>query len=78
MSYRIVVGGTDQVIGGTSAAAALYAGLFAAFGPKRGFILPDLYKNQVCFNDITEGDNGLFRALIGPDACTGLGSPKGH
>jgi Subtilase family len=75
--YRIVIGGQDQVVGGTSAAAALYAGLFAAFGPKRGFILPELYKNPVCFNDITDGNNGLFRALIGPDACTGLGSPRG-
>lgn len=74
--YRIVVGGQDHIVGGTSAAAALYAGLFAAFGPKRGFILPDLYKNPVCFNDITDGNNGMFRALVGPDACTGLGSPK--
>jgi hypothetical protein len=72
--YRIVVGSQSHVVGGTSAAAALYAGLFAAFGPRRGFILPELYKNQVCFNDIQSGDNGLFRALVGPDACTGLGS----
>ncbi len=76
--YRIVVSGQDLVVGGTSAAAALYAGLFAAFGPKRGFILPDIYKNQVCFNDIQDGDNGMFRALVGPDPCTGLGSPKGN
>ena len=75
--YRIVVAGKDYVVGGTSAAAALYAGLLAAFGPKRGFILPDLYRNNVCFNDIKSGDNGMFRALVGPDACTGLGSPKG-
>jgi subtilase family serine protease len=64
--YRIFVGGEPRVIGGTSAAAALYAGLFAAFGPKRGFITPELYKNQVCFNDIDVGDNGKFRALVGP------------
>jgi Subtilase family len=74
--YKIVVGGQSHVVGGTSAAAALYPGLLAAFGPKRGFILPELYKNQVCFNDIQSGDNGMFRALVGPDACTGLGSPR--
>jgi hypothetical protein len=74
--YRIFVGGQPRVIGGTSAATALYAGLFAAFGPKRGFITPELYKNQVCFNDIRGGDNGMFRAMVGPDPCTGIGSPR--
>jgi hypothetical protein len=74
--YRIFVGGQPRIIGGTSAATALYAGLFAAFGPKRGFITPDLYKNTVCFNDIWVGDNGMFRAMVGPDPCTGIGSPR--
>jgi Subtilase family len=74
--YRIFVGGKPRIVGGTSAAAALYAGLFAAFGPKRGFITPELYKNQVCFNDIRDGDNGMFRAMVGPDPCTGIGSPR--
>jgi Subtilase family len=74
--YRIFVGGQPRIIGGTSAATALYAGLFAAFGPKRGFITPELYKNQVCFNDIRSGDNGMFRAMVGPDPCTGIGSPR--
>ena len=76
--YRIFVGGQPRVIGGTSSATALYAGLFAAFGPKRGFITPDLYKNQVCFNDIRGGDNGMFRAMVGPDPCTGIGSPRAN
>jgi hypothetical protein len=76
--YRIFVGGQPRVIGGTSAAAALYAGLFAAFGPKRGFITPELYKNTVCFNDISAGDNGMFRAMVGPDPCTGIGSPRAN
>jgi kumamolisin len=75
--YKIFAHGSELTVGGTSAAAALYAGLFAAFGSKRGFITPELYKNQVCFNDITDGDNGKFRALVGPDPCTGLGSPRG-
>ncbi|HEU0157189.1 MAG TPA: S53 family peptidase [Stellaceae bacterium] len=73
--YNIVVHGTQMPIGGTSAVAPLYAGLFAAFGTKLGWITPQLYLNQVCFNDIRQGDNGAFRAGVGPDPCTGLGSP---
>jgi kumamolisin len=63
--------------GGTSSVAPLYAGLFAAFGKKLGFVTPRLWANQLCFNDIREGDNGYYRAWSGPDACTGLGSPIG-
>jgi hypothetical protein len=64
-------------IGGTSAVAPLYAGLFAAFGTKLGFITPQLWLNHLCFNDIKDGDNGKFRARSGPDPCTGIGSPIG-
>jgi hypothetical protein len=55
--------------------APLYAGLFAAVGRKLGFVTPKLYLNQTAFTDITQGDNGFFRAAVGPDPCTGLGSP---
>lgn len=75
--YEIILHGARTVIGGTSAVAPLYAGLFAAFGTKLGFITPALWQNHLCFNDITEGDNGAYRARIGPDPCTGLGSPIG-
>lgn len=75
--YTIVVHGQQLPIGGTSAVAPLYAGLFASFGTKLGFITPELWLNHLCFNDITQGDNGAFRARVGPDACTGLGSPIG-
>jgi subtilase family serine protease len=76
--YKIVVHGGEEPVGGTSAVAPLYAGLFAAFGTKLGFVTPELWLNHLCFNDITSGDNGKFRARIGPDACTGLGSPIGN
>jgi subtilase family serine protease len=76
--YNIVLHGAPTVIGGTSAVAPLYAGLFAAFGTKLGFISPELWLNHLCFNDITVGDNGAFRARIGPDPCTGIGSPIGQ
>ncbi len=75
--YNIVLHGAPVTIGGTSAVAPLYAGLFAAFGNKLGFITPELYLNQVCFNDITQGDNGAYRAQPGPDPCSGIGSPIG-
>lgn len=73
--YEIFVQGTATVVGGTSAVAPLYAGLFAAFGNKLGFVTPALWKNQTAFNDITVGNNGFYDASAGPDPCTGLGSP---
>jgi kumamolisin len=76
--YNVVVHGGTTVVGGTSAVAPLYAGLFAAFGTKLGFVTPSLYQNQGDFNDITSGDNGLYKAGPGPDPCTGLGSPIGN
>ncbi|HMK91097.1 MAG TPA: S53 family peptidase [Methylocystis sp.] len=75
--YNIFFHGTQTTIGGTSAVAPLYAGLFASFGQKLGFVTPTLWENQLCFNDITQGDNGQFRAEPGPDPCTGIGSPIG-
>jgi kumamolisin len=75
--YHILLNGQWQVVGGTSAVAPLYAGLFAAFGTKLGFITPKLFLQPMAFNDITVGNNGVFRAGIGPDACSGLGSPFG-
>ena len=76
--YNIVLQGAQATFGGTSAVAPLYAGLFAAFGTKLGWVTPKLYLNQTCFNDITVGDNGAFRAGVGPDPCSGIGSPIGQ
>ncbi len=73
--YHIVSGGQDLVVGGTSAVAPLYAGLIAACGAKLGFITPKLWSSPVAFYDITIGNNGQFRAGVGADPCTGLGSP---
>lgn len=75
--YNIIVRGAVQTVGGTSAVAPLYSGLFASFGRKLGWVTPELWQNPVCFNDITQGDNGSYRATPGPDPCTGLGSPIG-
>ena len=75
--YNIWVHGQQAVVGGTSAVAPLYAGLFAAFGTKLGFVTPTLWANQGCFNDITQGNNGFYDAGPGPDPCSGIGSPIG-
>ncbi len=75
--YSIYVHGAPNAASGTSAVAPLYAGLFASFGKKLGFVTPRLWQNQGAFNDITIGDNGLYDAGPGPDPCSGLGSPIG-
>jgi kumamolisin len=73
--YEIYVHSAPTVVGGTSAVAPLYAGLFASFGTKLGFVTPTLWENQGDFNDITVGNNGYYNAGPGPDPCSGIGTP---
>ncbi|HTB18342.1 MAG TPA: hypothetical protein VK708_09500, partial [Bryobacteraceae bacterium] len=86
--YRVRVDGKDQVIGGTSAVAPLWAGLVALInqqvGKPLGFANPLLYQvPETAFIDITEGGNSAsggnapYQAGADWDACTGLGSPNG-
>lgn len=81
--YNVVVDGQQSVIGGTSAVAPLWAGLFAlinqSLGTNVGYVNPLLYsaKAEAAFHDITAGNNGTYSAGLGWDACTGLGSPNG-
>ncbi len=75
--YTVIVHGSTTVIGGTSAVAPLYAGLFASFGTKLGFVTPTLWKNPAAFTDITQGGNGFYSSAPGPDPCSGLGVPIG-
>jgi kumamolisin len=75
--YTVYVHGSIAVVGGTSAVAPLYAGLFASFGTKLGFVTPKLWQNQGAFNDIIQGGNGFYNAAPGPDPCSGIGSPIG-
>jgi kumamolisin len=85
--YLVVVNGQRQAIGGTSAVAPLWAGLIArlaqATGKRFGMLQPLLYAGVTPgtampgFNDITEGNNGAYKAAPGWDACTGLGTPNG-
>jgi kumamolisin len=81
--YNVVVDGQTTVIGGTSAVAPLWAGLFArineALGANVGYVNSLLYsaKPEATFRDITSGSNGSYTAGPGWDACTGLGTPNG-
>ncbi|MGH9114415.1 MAG: S53 family peptidase, partial [Acidimicrobiales bacterium] len=85
--YDIVVDGSPEVVGGTSAVAPLWAGLIALSaehaGGRLGLVATALYRGMAPgvdppgFHDITSGNNGAYQAHRGWDACTGLGSPIG-
>jgi kumamolisin len=80
--YRVLVDGTPQVVGGTSAVAPLWAALIARINAARqqpmGYVNARFYAQPAAFHDITQGDNGGYSAAPGWDACTGLGSPDGQ
>jgi kumamolisin len=86
--YKVVVDGSWMVVGGTSAVAPLYAGLFAlmnqSFGFPLGFITPYIYSlyETAAFVDVTRGTNQIYPAPgysagAGWDACSGLGRIDG-
>jgi kumamolisin len=82
--YRVRVDGQENVIGGTSAVAPLWAALLArcvqALGTPLGLVHARLYALSSlsgAFHDISAGDNAGYSATPGWDACTGLGSPDG-
>jgi kumamolisin len=72
-----------EQIGGTSAAAPLWASLIArlnqGLSARCGFLNPLLYGkfSSGVLHDIKVGNNGAYAAHTGWDACTGLGSPDG-
>ncbi|MDG6923169.1 MAG: S8/S53 family peptidase, partial [Nitrososphaerota archaeon] len=90
--YEVRVDGQDTVFGGTSAVAPLWSSLLIllaqSLGKPLGFVNPILYDKLVTiqsgleiekgFDDITQGNNGAYKAGRGWDACTGLGSPEGQ
>jgi kumamolisin len=79
-----VSGAKLEPIGGTSAAAPLWASLIArlnqGLGARVGFLNPTLYASCATgvLNDITIGNNGAYEAGPGWDACTGFGTPNGN
>jgi kumamolisin len=87
--YKIRVGGSETVMGGTSAVAPLYAALAVRLneglgdGKQVGFMNPFLYKNGLAgtapfFNDVTSGNNNGYNTGPGWDAVTGWGSLNGE
>jgi kumamolisin len=72
-----------EPIGGTSAAAPLWAALIARLNEglkaRCGFLNPILYGrfSTGVLRDITVGNNGAYSAGPGWDPCTGLGTPNG-
>jgi kumamolisin len=69
-------------VGGTSASAPMWSALITLLnqltGTPLGFCNPQLYAHlKDSFTDITEGDNGSYKAGPGWDACTGWGRPNG-
>ncbi len=89
--YLICNNGQAISVGGTSAAAPLWAGFIALANqqaaanakPRVGFLNPLVYaignssKFASDFNDIRSGSNG-FAAVTGYDLATGWGSPAGQ
>ena len=73
-----------EPIGGTSAAAPIWAALIArlnqGLNARCGFLNQVLYTKfpTGVLQDITVGNNGAYSAGPGWDACTGLGSPDGQ
>ena len=80
--YNILVDGQQEVVGGTSAVAPLWAALIALINQQKGssvgFVNATLYGDPGDFQDITQGNNGAYSAGPGWDPCTGLGSPDGE
>ncbi|HVT96029.1 MAG TPA: S53 family serine peptidase [Acidobacteriaceae bacterium] len=80
--YNILVDGQQEVVGGTSAVAPLWAALVALLNQQKGapvgLMNSTLYGEAADFRDITQGNNGTYKAAKGWDACTGLGSPNGQ
>ena len=78
--YTVIVNGTPETIGGTSASAPAWQGYWAraqgAKGGGLGFANYKLYAAPAtAFHDIVVGTNGLFTALPGYDYTTGRGTP---
>jgi subtilase family serine protease len=79
--YRVIVDGTEQTIGGTSASAPAWQGIWAraqsAHGGSLGFAGPVIYKTAPpsAFHDILVGHQGVYPATPGWDYDTGRGTP---
>jgi TIR domain/Subtilase family len=90
--YHVLANGQGIVVGGTAAAAPLWAGLITlmnqGLGQRVGFLNQVLYRNlgpAAVLGDITEGSTQVaeqahlgHQARAGWDPCTGWGVPNGE
>lgn len=76
--WSIYFRGAQQVVGGTSCVAPMWAGYLARLGNRR-FVNPALYAfpEKQAFHDIIIGNNQGYSANSGWDVASGLGSPNG-
>jgi pseudomonalisin len=79
--YDVIVAGEEEVIGGTSASAPSWQGIWAraqaAHGGSLGFAGPVIYgEPESAFKDIVLGTNTLFVDTPGWDYVTGRGTPE--
>ncbi len=79
--YKVIVDGSQETIGGTSASAPSWQGIWAraqgAHSGSLGFAGPVLYNTvpRSAYHDIVVGDNVPYPATPGWDYTTGLGTP---
>ena len=80
--FYTIQDGSETVIGGTSAATPVFAGMVASLNaalidagkPPLGFLNYFLYQNADKFLDIVHGGNNGFDATVGYDPASGLGT----
>ncbi|MGC2160294.1 MAG: S53 family peptidase [Silvibacterium sp.] len=83
---EMLIAGKTFASAGTSAVAPLWAALIArlnqALGRRCGHLHPHLYRmgkeRRAALHPVLKGDNGLYHAGEGWNACTGYGTPRGE
>ena len=82
---ELLIAGRVFASAGTSAVAPMWAALIArlnqALGRRCGHVQAQLYslgrRRATALRPVTKGNNGLYRARKGWNACTGYGTPRG-
>ncbi len=82
---ELLVAGRVFASAGTSAVAPLWAALVArlnqALGQRCGHLHPHIYRmgkeRRTALRHVLKGDNGVYRAGKGWNACAGYGTPRG-
>jgi kumamolisin len=86
--YKVWIDGSEEVVGGTSAVAPLFAGLIALIQQANGAPIANLVQpvyahrntatEEAYFHESISGNNGLYQSVPHRfDCCTGLGSVNG-